>query len=61
VYLQIIHPRQIQIWSGELIFHWGAIESPGAGWSNPPPEAQKFPGSKLFRLLNLIASTKMDD
>ena len=26
--------------SGELIFHWGAIESPGAGWSNPPPEVQ---------------------
>jgi len=26
--------------SGELIFHWGVIESPGAGWSNPPAEVQ---------------------
>lgn len=25
---------------GELIFHWGVIQSPGAGWSNPPEEVQ---------------------
>lgn len=25
--------------SGELIFHWGIIESPGAGWSNASEEA----------------------
>ena len=30
--------------SGELIFHWGVIESPGAGWSNPPAEAQDASG-----------------
>ena len=42
---------------GELIFHWGAIESVGAGWSNPPPEA---PTCKLC-LVDLIAAINTDD